>query len=292
MRQSFPQLRALLEVLFIRFILIDLLLVGRTRIPALVAWETSLGYYYLTQGLFILIVVILLLVTRRDFKTYGLTFRPLRYHLDIALTCLIPFAVLGAAIGLGLDFRSWGGALALAGLNLALLLAVAWLTRNKPAPAGMGAATQVAAAGTAGFGVLLVPLFLSAAFQAPLAASPGEVNLAGFVYYLFFVGFGEEVIYRGYAQSRLDLAFGTPFTLRGVPWGWGTLLACLIFGLTHAGLHRLWLGGEGGLNLAWAFWTTFGGLVFAYLRNKTGSVLAPSIVHGLPQAIAALFGIA
>jgi membrane protease YdiL (CAAX protease family) len=30
--------------------------------------------------------------------------------------------------------------------------------------------------------------------------------------------------------------------------------------------------------------TFFGGFIFSYIREKTGSIVAPAIVHGLPQA--------
>ena len=43
-----------------------------------------------------------------------------------------------------------------------------------------------------------------------------------------------------------------------------------------------WLApGCGGL------WTTFGGLTFGYIRERTGNVLAAALLHGLPQALAA-----
>jgi membrane protease YdiL (CAAX protease family) len=35
-------------------------------------------------------------------------------------------------------------------------------------------------------------------------------------------------------------------------------------------------------------WTVFGGLTAGYVREKTGSVLPPAILHGLSQAIASL----
>jgi membrane protease YdiL (CAAX protease family) len=39
----------------------------------------------------------------------------------------------------------------------------------------------------------------------------------------------------------------------------------------------------------WGLWTFFAGLVLGFVREKTGSIVAPTILHGLPQAIAAAF---
>jgi membrane protease YdiL (CAAX protease family) len=101
-----------------------------------------------------------------------------------------------------------------------------------------------------------------------------------------FVGFGEEILYRGYAHSRLNEAFGTPFRFAGVAFGWGTILAAALFGLTHVGILRWILGASTDVTWAWGLWTFFGGLVFAYVREKSGGILAPALLHGLPQAIA------
>lgn len=62
----------------------------------------------------------------------------------------------------------------------------------------------------------------------------------------------------------------------------------LVFGLSHTGLFNpsLWRGGP---VWPWGLWTFFGGLVYAYVREKTGSVWAGAIAHGLPQAIATAF---
>ena len=37
---------------------------------------------------------------------------------------------------------------------------------------------------------------------------------------------------------------------------------------------------------AWGFWTIFSGLVMGFVREKSGSVFAPALLHGIPQAIA------
>jgi hypothetical protein len=61
---------------------------------------------------------------------------------------------------------------------------------------------------------------------------PGKA-VTSFLFYLPFVGFGEEILYRGFIQSRLNQAIGTPWHFLGVEWGWGIIIASLLFGLSH-----------------------------------------------------------
>ena len=105
------------------------------------------------------------------------------------------------------------------------------------------------------------------------------------MYYLVFVGFSEELLYRGYIETRLNEAFPRPYRFFDVDWGWGTIFGALIFGLSHVGLIAWLIREANTLTWAWGLWTFFGGLVFSYIRQKTGSILAPAILHGGPQAI-------
>jgi membrane protease YdiL (CAAX protease family) len=109
-----------------------------------------------------------------------------------------------------------------------------------------------------------------------------------FTTYAVFVGFGEEILYRGYIQSRLNEVFGRPFKFSGVAFGWGFLITNLLFGLMHVGVQRWILGLNMEVTFAWGLWTIFSGLVFSFVREKSGSIIAPALLHGLPQAIASV----
>ena len=85
---------------------------------------------------------------------------------------------------------------------------------------------------------------------------------------LIFVAFLEEFFFRGYVQARLNDCFGKPFRFRNVEFGAGLILAAAVFGLAHP------LTVAGGAPWAWALWTTAGGLIFGFLREKTGAVVA------------------
>src|SRR3990170_4078338 len=74
----------------------------------------------------------------------------------------------------------------------------------------------------------------------------------------------------------------------GVPWGWGLVIACAIFGTMHILNPFNPFLGRFALNWQWGVSAAFGGLIFAFVREKTGSIVAPALLHGLPQAIASL----
>lgn len=67
-----------------------------------------------------------------------------------------------------------------------------------------------------------------------------------------------------------------------VNFGVGLLLAALVFGLFHP------ITSPAPPPWPWALWTGVMGLLFGFIREKTGSVIAPSLVHAiivLPTAV-------
>jgi len=263
------RLVAALEVVLVVFVLVPGVTLGVQRLlPGFEAWQTeTLGFPFPVFVDLAMIAMALLAITlrRRSLASYGIRFDRLRPQLDIAAACFIPFALAGIPLGMGVDHTTWPGAVVMSAVQIILLFVVAWALRKKPAVAGAAAAA--------------------------LLLAPAGKNILGqaivlFLTYALFVGFGEEILYRGYAHSRLNEAFGTPFRFAGVAFGWGTILAAALFGLTHVGILRWILGASTDVTWAWGLWTFFGGLVFAYVREKSGGILAPALLHGLPQAIA------
>ncbi|MEW6443948.1 MAG: CPBP family intramembrane glutamic endopeptidase [bacterium] len=91
------------------------------------------------------------------------------------------------------------------------------------------------------------------------------------IYHLVGVALPEEVFYRGYMQSRLNTALPGRVRLLAASVGVGWLYTALLFALGHFLIaHRL-------ERLA----TFFPGLLFGWLRERTGSIVAPTLVHGL-----------
>lgn len=228
---------------------------------------------YLEYIVMIAVPLLILLIARRNLADYGISLKNTRYHFDIAKTTFLPAAVSCVPFAV-VNYRQWGGALILVAVQIALLYVVARMLKNKTSAVGGAAMAVVAFAGNASS---FLPKFsIGNAFSA-------------LIFYVFFLGIGEELLFRGYIQSRLNTAFGKPFTFFGVQWGWGAIIACALFGV----MHFLNLGslsaGQWVVTPAWGFWTFFGGLVFAYIREKTGSITSSAILHGLPQGLAAAF---
>ena len=272
---TFKKVLAVLEVICVAFLLVPFLTLGIYRLfPGFEAWQTEqLGFPFAVFVYVVMAAVSLLviLLRRKSLAEYGITFKNLPYQLDIAAACFIPVALSNMPMAMEVDYTSWSGALILAPVQIALLLFLGWLLRKKP---------SIKAVGLMGAGLFLAPGLAQAA-----GPTLGKA-LVLFSTFALFVGFGEEILYRGYMQSRLNEVFGKPYQFLGVTFGWGALITALLFGLTHVGVLRWILGLDTRVTLAWGFWTIFGGLVFGFVREKSGSILPSALLHGLPQAIA------
>lgn len=101
---------------------------------------------------------------------------------------------------------------------------------------------------------------------------------------IIFVGMLEEVFFRGYVQTRLNQSFGRPFEFQGVNFGVGMIVGAVFFGIAHP------LSSVGDIPWAWALWTAAFGLVCGFLREKTGSIVAPATLHAALLIPMVLFG--
>jgi membrane protease YdiL (CAAX protease family) len=59
----------------------------------------------------------------------------------------------------------------------------------------------------------------------------------------------------------------------------------LLFGFSHVLNPFDPLNGSFDLAWWWGFWTFFSGIFYGFVREKTGSVVAAGIAHGLPDAV-------
>jgi membrane protease YdiL (CAAX protease family) len=195
-----------------------------------------------------------------DVADYGLQCAGIRQQLEAAVRCAVPFTAFA-----GTSFINWGGfaVFVTPAVGIAALFLFGYVLRNR-------STSKVA----------MAPCLL-------LAFSLHGMSSAavGVAFYLLLLGPAEEVLFRGIIQSRLNLGFGRPFVFLGARWGWGAIIAGSLFGVMHVlnlpalfegHWHPNWWAGP----VMFCF-----ALPFAYLRERTGGVIAPALLHAYPQAI-------
>lgn len=79
--------------------------------------------------------------------------------------------------------------------------------------------------------------------------------------------------------------FGRPYTLLGVKFGPGLIIASLPFAFAHVLNPFNPFAGRFDLAPWWGLFTFFVGLFFGLIREKTGSILASGIAHRLSDAV-------
>ena len=206
-----------------------------------------------------------LYIFRVHSQPQGPFFQKIKYQLDITAYGFFPIFVLGVILS-WIDWRQWAGAVLISIIEIGLLFWFARMVRDKPSWQNIGVIS----------GLLLFPV-------ATLISTKLESVIVAIIYFYLFVALSEETLFRGYIQSRLNSVFGRPKCFLGVSWGWGLIISSVFFGFWHLG----WKPGT----LEWphVLWTTFAGLIFGFVREKSESIIAPALLHGImnygPQAI-------
>jgi len=253
------------------------------------AWEAAARTSFTSGGVWILWTIVVLLLFRRDASDYGLGLASWRPRLSIGVVCCVLMLIWEcgalAATGVQVDFSKppdphahmpiWR-ALQLAIVALPAFVIILVLIRKNLAFAGrlpLAASLPI-----------LVVLFC---FMPLLAMYLNRPSMWVRAFWMFFgAGFGEEIFFRGYIQSRMDQAFGRPWRSFGFEVGWGLVVSSLLFGLVHALNTVDYFHGR----FDWGWW--FGaqsvcvGSFFGLCRTRTGSVLPGSVIHGIGDCFA------
>jgi membrane protease YdiL (CAAX protease family) len=249
--------------------------------------EGDYGLNFSAGATMILFTVAILLICRRSFEQYGLTLNGWKTSLSIGLFWGLLFAVAAVLVirvasihfdplhppDLKRSVAATIGEL----VNVFLLL---WfLLRGGRAlgriPVWIGLLIL--------FGLLLVPTALAVSFHRPVLKA--TLNAM----WLFFgAGFGEEIFFRGYIQSRINQAFGRPYRWMNVEFGVGLIVSSVLFGSIHVLNTVDYFNGR--YDFAWLWWlpSTASGLFFGFLREKTKSVVAGGVYHGLTDMLASI----
>ncbi len=116
-----------------------------------------------------------------------------------------------------------------------------------------------------------------------LCSPKGQLDIRLLIYLAIMPGLNEELIYRGYLLTILNRLVPPKFKLFAAPVGWGAVLTSVLFGL----LHGVWVDNNLIVNLDVIALrnSTVSGLVFAWLIERTGSLLMPMVAHGLEDVL-------
>lgn len=272
---------AVLEILVAYLVL--RLLGTSLRSTGVVQWEQeTLGWSYTAEILFIAIPALVIWLARRSWADYGISLKDWATNLDIGIKAyLVRIISIGALVFVllfGIGYTNLKGGLIISvGEVLAIALMIWLLQRQKPVASGKS-------------NLIITGLLLLFPILVGLAMGRLTLIVVSTVVWQFFSGFGEEFVFRGYVQSRLNQAFGRPFNWFGIQFGAGLIVTSLLFGLFHAFNTYDPVVGLASLSWGWALFTAFGGLFFGILREKTGTLVAPGIAHGLPDAVGEALG--
>ena len=97
--------------------------------------------------------------------------------------------------------------------------------------------------------------------------------------------FSEEFAFRGVLLLLLNEAFGRQRKVFGVTVGLGLALEAVAFGLFHL---IGWNEGQVTFDVLFFAWTFAGGLVFVWLRERSGSLFLPFFIHAYGNTLAYL----
>lgn len=284
--KSPSKILALGEILCVYAVIQILGLVWRST--GVVQWELDhLGWTYTGMFLFVGVPALVLWVSRRNWVEYGVTRQGWQVNLDIGIKAylvqIIPITCwLGTILWLKMDYRNFPGGAIVAVAEIVGIAVMLWVLNHQQEDKAIKAGRSNI--------VTVILLFL---FPIAVALAMGKLSIvivSTVIWQFFFSGFGEEFVWRGYVQSRLNQAFGRPFRLFGIQFGAGLIIASLLFGLLHAFNTYDPAIGIASLSWGWAFFTTFSGLLFGVIREKTNSLFACGLAHGLPDAVGEALG--
>jgi membrane protease YdiL (CAAX protease family) len=255
-------------------------------------WEGEAGLNYSTGGVLGLFALGAVVLGRRRFTDYGLTIRTWRRDLSVGLLTGLLLAI-GAALLLKLTpipptaFQHPDLTSALIGGagHLVVALVILRLLNRSSSSLYSGVKGWREGAGAISLALLLAVLILPVALALVLDRRP-LVALAAVGWLFVCAGFGEEIFFRGYVQSRINQAFGRPLRILGVDCGVGLIVSSLLFGLIHVLNGVDYFADRFEYDWWFGVMNFFAGLFFGLLRDKTGSIVAGGVAHGLLDVLA------
>jgi hypothetical protein len=126
-----------------------------------------------------------------------------------------------------------------------------------------------------------IPILALYAYFA-VTADDGQASRETNAYQLTLPGLEEEPFYRGVLLLALAQAFRGRATFLGIDWSWGAFLSSTLFGLAHAfGFSD----GSFSFDPLTFLLTGVPALVLVWMRERTGSLLLPILLHNFGNSI-------
>lgn len=133
---------------------------------------------------------------------------------------------------------------------------------------------------------LVVAILVGAVFVYVALRLPNEaIDRETLAFQLTMPGLEEEPFYRGILLLALNEAFRSRARILGIQLGWGGLLSCALFGLAHAFSYAHGAFAFDPMTMAL---TAGPALIAVWLRERTGSVLLPILLHNFANSISIL----
>ena len=89
---------------------------------------------------------------------------------------------------------------------------------------------------------------------------------------IILVAFAEEFFFRGYMQAEMKKVLPNKGKIFGADFGWFAVLTSLLFAISHSLAFQIaW----------WHIFIFFPALIFAWLREKTGTIWGAVLFHGV-----------
>jgi uncharacterized protein len=128
-------------------------------------------------------------------------------------------------------------------------------------------------------GIVVMLLAALAAFWIGSGWDKLGFSLVCLIYMAVMPGLNEELVYRGLLLGILDHILPPRWNFLGAKIGWGACLTSLIFGL----LHGFWVSPDLTFHFQWypVLFSSASGFLFAWQKERTGSLLIPFLTHGM-----------
>ncbi len=231
-------------------------------------------YGYSIWVRFLLFVVFPFLLIKQSINTefdYGIALPKLKSSFNFAIQCWAFVGPIGAlAFGIVLfllkwDYYSWGGTIIITTFYIIALILMVPVIGNYKSSISKPNTYEKFSNLLFSIGFLgIISIYIESFFPV----------LSSILVLIFIVGFGEEILFRGYLQSSFNLAFGKPFKIKGIEYGYGLIITAILFGLIHALIQN---------PFEWqrSLFTTVAGLFLGLIREKEDSIMTCGMLHAL-----------